>query len=142
MLSYSFEQVEKAQAFRISPKDTNYFAILFDPQKDGIEHILVIEIFTVGGATPPNEHSHAHEFFYVLEGEGIAASDGEEMPIKKGDALMLRPGSEHIVKNTGSSKLYTLTVMTPNQDFAELIRSGEPVELDAEDLQVLTGKAA
>ncbi|MBB4123408.1 cupin domain-containing protein [Martelella radicis] len=142
MLTYAFEQVEKAEVFKIAPTDTNYFAILFDPKKDEIDNIFVIEIFTVGGATPPNEHSHAHEFFYVIEGEGIASSDGEEMPIKKGDALMLRPGSEHVVKNTGSSKLYTLTVMTPNQDFAELIRSGERVSLDAEDLKVLTGKAA
>jgi hypothetical protein len=29
--------------------------------------------------------------------------------------------------------------MTPNEGFAELIRSGTPVELDAEDLAVLGG---
>jgi hypothetical protein len=28
-------------------------------------------------------------------------------------------------------------VMMPNEGFAELIRSGEPVELDEEDLRVL-----
>ncbi|MBV6635243.1 MAG: hypothetical protein KI788_04995, partial [Mameliella sp.] len=59
-------------------------------------------------------------------------------PIAKGDALLLNPGSLHIVENTGKGKLYTLTVMTPNQDFSELIRSGERVELDEEDLRVLT----
>ena len=53
------------------------------------------------------------------------------------DALLLRPGSEHVVENTGPGKLYTLTVMTPNEGFAELIRGGAPVELDAEDLRVL-----
>jgi len=29
--------------------------------------------------------------------------------------------------------------MTPNEGFAELIRSGEPVELDAEDVRILQG---
>ena len=137
MMKFSFENVTTAKAFRISPKDTNYFALLFDKEKDGIDNIFVVEIFTRGGATPPNEHAKAHEFFYVLAGEGEARCDGETMPIKRGDALLLRPGSEHVVENTGPGKLYTLTVMTPNEGFAELIRSGEPVELDDEDRRVL-----
>ena len=55
----------------------------------------------------------------------------------KGDALLLRPGTEHVIENTGSGRLYTLTVMTPNEGFAELIRAGEPMELDAADRAVL-----
>lgn len=137
--SFTYEQAASAKAFRIAPDDTNYFAILFDPANAPTANIYVIEIFTPGGATPPNSHSDAHEFFYVLEGEGEASSDGDALPIRKGDALLLEPGSVHIVRNTGQSKLYTLTVMTPNQEFSELIRSGEPVTLDDEDLRVLTG---
>ncbi|MDO5897663.1 cupin domain-containing protein [Agrobacterium sp. Azo12] len=139
MKTFSFENATSAEAFQISPTDTNYFAILFDPKSAPTDNIFVVEIFNVGGATPPNSHSDAHEFFYVLQGEGTAASDGDEMPIKKGDALLLNPGSVHIVKNTGTSKLYTLTVMTPNQDFSELIRSGQRISLDEEDLRVLQG---
>lgn len=139
MKSYSFENARSAEAYRIAPGDTNYFAMLFDPRKDAVDSIFVIEIFNVGGATPPNSHSHAHEFFYVLHGSGVASSDGDEMPIGKGDAFLLKPGSVHIVRNTGPSKLYTLTVMTPNQDFSELIRGGERVELDEEDYRVLAG---
>jgi mannose-6-phosphate isomerase-like protein (cupin superfamily) len=139
MKTFSFENATSAEAFQISPTDTNYFAILFDPKSAPTDNIFVVEIFNVGGATPPNSHSDAHEFFYVLHGEGTAASDGDEMPIKKGDALLLNPGSVHIVKNTGTSKLYTLTVMTPNQDFSELIRSGHRISLDEEDLRVLQG---
>lgn len=139
MQQYSFEKPETAKAFRIAPGATNYFVILFDGAKDHIDNIFVIEIFTVGGATPPNEHAAAHEFFYVLEGKGLARCGDKTMPIKKGDALLLRPGSEHVVENTGKGKLYTLTVMTPNEGFAELIRGGEPVDLDADDLRVLRG---
>ncbi|WP_323772017.1 cupin domain-containing protein [Antarctobacter sp.] len=139
MKSFSHEQVAKAEAWKIAPQDTNYFVMLFDPANAPTENIYVVEIFTTGGATPPNSHSKAHEFFYVISGEGYASSDGDRLPISKGDALLLNPGSVHIVENTGEGKLYTLTVMTPNQDFSELIRAGERVELDEEDLRVLTG---
>lgn len=138
-MNFSFENPAKAKAFRIGPNDTNYFAMLFDGVKDAIDNVFVVEIFNKGGATPPNEHAGAHEFFYVLHGEGTARCGDDLMPIKKGDALLLRPGNEHVIQNTGDSKLYTLTVMTPDEDFAKLIRSGQPVELDAEDILVLTG---
>jgi len=136
-MKFGFENSMTAEAFRISPNDSNYFVLLFDPKKDAIDDIFVVEIFAKGGATPPNEHANAHEFFYVLEGEGEARCDGKTMAIRRGDALLLRPGNEHVIENTGSGKLYTLTVMTPNEGFAELIRGGEPVELDDEDRMVL-----
>jgi mannose-6-phosphate isomerase-like protein (cupin superfamily) len=139
MLKYSFENARTAKCFRIGPNDTNYFAVLFDGAKDSIENIFVVEIFTKGGATPPNEHAAAHEFFYVLHGEGTARCGDAAMSIKKGDALLLRPGVEHVIQNTSAGKLYTLTVMTPNEGFAELIRSGQPVELDEEDVRILGG---
>ena len=139
MIAFGKEAAATAKAFRIAPDDTNYFAVLFDPEKDGIRNVFVVEIFAPGGATPPNAHAQADEFFYVLSGEGIARCGTAETPLRKGDALLLHPGHEHIVHNTGSSKLYCLTVMTPNEGFAELIRSGQPVELDAEDLAALGG---
>jgi mannose-6-phosphate isomerase-like protein (cupin superfamily) len=128
------------QGFRISPTDSNYFACLFDPT-DGVDFTLVIEIFAPGGATPPNSHSVASETFLVLAGEGVAVADGVEMPIGPGDAFTLRPGTEHVVRNTGAGKLYCLTLMVPNEGFAELIRNGEPVALGADDIAVLTGRA-
>jgi mannose-6-phosphate isomerase-like protein (cupin superfamily) len=128
------------RGFRISPQDSNYFACLFDPS-DGVGFTLVVEIFAPGGATPPNTHSAASETFLVLAGEGVAVADGVELPIGPGDALTLRPGVEHVVRNTGPGKLYCLTLMVPNEGFAELIRNGEPVPLGADDIAVLTGRA-
>ena len=37
--------------------------LLFDPEKDDIENIFVVEIFTKGGATPPNEQPMRTNFF-------------------------------------------------------------------------------
>jgi hypothetical protein len=43
------------------------------------------------------------------------------------------------VVNTGSEKLYCLTLMVPNEGFAELVRSGYRVPLTAADKTVIAG---
>jgi mannose-6-phosphate isomerase-like protein (cupin superfamily) len=125
------------QAYRISPNDTNRLAIVFDSAIANTSLTCCVEIFDVGGQTPPNRHSFAVEMFFILKGEGVAICDGKKIPIKTGDSLLVPPTGIHLIKNTGSSRLYTLTIMVPNEDFAELIRSGIPVELDEEDMAVL-----
>ncbi|MFH7028556.1 MAG: cupin domain-containing protein [Heteroscytonema crispum UTEX LB 1556] len=125
------------QAYRISPHDSNRLAIVFDPASANTSLTCCVEIFDVGGKTPPNRHQLAVEMFFVLKGEGQAICDGKNVPIKAGDSLLVPPTGTHLIKNTGSSRLYTLTIMVPNEDFAELIRSGTPVQLDEEDMAVL-----
>lgn len=132
-------RISECQAFRISEHDTNYFALVFDAQGDGCDLVAVVEIFEPGGSTPPNSHSRAHEMFFVLEGEGVAMAAGQAFALRRGDALLIRPGGEHVVRNTGTGKLYCLTVMVPDDDFAALIRRGTPVTLDDEDRLVLEG---
>ena len=112
---------------------------MLDPLTDGVSFTLVVEIFEPGGKTPPNTHEVAEEVFFVMAGTGRALAAGESREIGPGDVLVLRPGTEHIVENTGSGKLYCLTMMTPNEGFAELIRNGTPVELTADDRAVIGG---
>lgn len=133
-------RAKELRGFRISPGDSNYFACIFDPLADGVSFTLVVEIFEPGGRTPPNTHLAAEECFFVLAGTGKAFADGQEAPIGPGDAFVLRPGVEHVVVNDSDSKLYCLTLMTPNEGFAELIRNGTPVELAPEDIAVLAGR--
>jgi len=126
-------------AFRIAPGDSNYFACMLDSLADGVSFTLVVEIFEPGGKTPPNSHTVAEEAFFVMAGTGKAIADGAARVIGPGDILVLRPGTEHVVENTGPGKLYCLTMMTPNEGFAELIRAGTPVELTDEDRAVISG---
>lgn len=123
--------------FRIQATDTNKFAVIADPQESGTSFITVVEIFDVGGRTPPNSHAAADELFYVLHGEGIAVCDSRRLPIRKGDSFLVRAGTEHVVENTGAGRLYCLTTMVPNEAFAELIRAGVPDALDEQDFAVL-----
>jgi mannose-6-phosphate isomerase-like protein (cupin superfamily) len=79
----------------------------------------------------------AVEMFFVLKGEGMATCDGKTVTIRAGDSILVPATGTHVIENTGAGRLYTLCIMIPNEDFAELIRSGIPVELDEEDLSVL-----
>lgn len=134
------KRAAELRGFRIAPGDGNYFACLLDPIADGAAFTLVVEIFAPGGATPPNTHRMAQEAFFVLRGQGRARAGETWQEIGPGDTLMLPPGVEHVVENTGPGKLYCLTLMVPDEDFAALIRGGTPVALDAEDLMVLAGR--
>ena len=125
------------QTYRISPHDTNRLAIVFDSSTAQMSLTVCVEIFDIGGKTPPNQHEFSVEMFYVLKGEGLAFCDGKAIPISAGDSLLVPPTGVHLIKNTGNSRLYALCIMVPNENFAELIRSGTPVELDEEDLSVL-----
>jgi mannose-6-phosphate isomerase-like protein (cupin superfamily) len=75
--------------------------------------------------------------FYVLSGEGEAQLSTETIPIKAGSTLLLKPRSVHAIRNTGTSRLYCLTTMVPNEGFAELICAGVPDSLDAIDYAAL-----
>ncbi len=126
------------EAWRISPDDSNRLAIIFDPEADGAGFIAAVEIFDKGGATPPNQHEVGQEMFFVLSGEGRARSGDTVVDLKAGDALLLKPGTEHALANTGPGRLYCLTIMVPDDKFAALIRSGVRAELDEEDFAVLS----
>lgn len=126
-------------ARKIQAADSNYFAFTVDPHSDQTRFVQVIEIFEVGGATPPNRHALADEVFYVLHGEGVATCNGQRLPVCKGDSFLVRAGHEHRVENMGRERLYCLTTMVPDEDFATLIRGGIAWELDARDRAILCG---
>ncbi len=129
------------QAFRITPGDTNKLAIVFDSDTANVSLTVCVEIFDVGGKTPPNRHQTAVEMFFILHGEGKATCDGKTVALKAGDSLLVPPTGTHVIENTGNTRLYALCIMVPNEDFTELIRSGIPVDLDQEDLAVLCRNA-
>ena len=129
--------VRAYEAWKINPADSIRFALIFDPEKDGANFIACVEIFDRGGKTPPNMHPQGQEFFFILKGEGVATAGGVRSPVSSGSALLVRPGVEHMLENTGPGRLYCLTMMVPDDGFTALIRSGVPSALDAEDLEVL-----
>jgi mannose-6-phosphate isomerase-like protein (cupin superfamily) len=106
-----------------------------------VPFVSVIEIFDEGGQTPPNEHSGAFEYFYVLAGEGIAVMGDTELTIQAGSFFVVPPKNNHLVRNTGKGRLYVLTTMIPDEKFTDLIKSGPKASLDEADMLVLNGIA-
>lgn len=130
-------QFEDCPVHKISSTDSNKFVILCDGAL--VPFVSVIEIFDEGGQTPPNEHSGAFEYFYVLAGEGIAIMGDTEMSIQPGSYFVVPPGNNHQVRNIGIGRLYVLTTMIPDEKFTDLIKSGPKASLDETDLLVLRG---
>ncbi|MCC3372670.1 cupin domain-containing protein [Cohnella sp. REN36] len=132
--------LESCPVRKISANDSNKFVLLCDGTQ--VPFVSVVEIFDKGGQTPPNEHAEAYEYFYVLEGEGVAIVGDSEAPIGKGSYFVVPPGNNHQVRNTGENRLYVLTTMVPDEKFSDLIKSGPEAELDEEDMRALSGVRA
>jgi mannose-6-phosphate isomerase-like protein (cupin superfamily) len=48
------------------------------------------------------------EIYYVLEGTGTMSMNGSTFPVKKGDAILTRPGSSHGIRPAGADSLVML----------------------------------
>ena len=70
--------------YRIALGETNKFVMLVDPLVEKTGFIQVLEIFDVGGFTPPNQHRAAEEVFVVLHGQGVAKLGDTEVNVKPG----------------------------------------------------------
>jgi mannose-6-phosphate isomerase-like protein (cupin superfamily) len=125
------------RAFKIDPHDTNRIAIVCDPQTARISLSVCIEIFEVAGSVPMHRHHRAIEMFYILKGDATIMCDGKTLNLRSGDSILVPPTGVHTVSNSGSSRLYLLSIMVPNEDFIELVRNGIPVDLDETDLRIL-----
>lgn len=126
---------EDLQMHHISAGDTVRLAVLAGPEVSPVT--VILEAWDVDGAQPPNSHSQSTELFVMLRGQGIASCDGVEVPVAAGDTLVLPATSVHFITNTGSERMYSLTLMSPDHGFADLVRRGAPAETDDEDRAVL-----
>lgn len=120
----------------ISAGDTVKLGVVRAPH-GGHDVSVFFEVWEPGGSQPPNSHANSFETFWFLRGEGIATSDGVEYPVRAGQLLVLPPGSVHHIRNTGTSRLYAITTMAPDDGFIDLVDRGVESPFDPEDLAVL-----
>lgn len=135
-LSPELADVRTSRCHRIHPADTVRLAVLRVPD-ERYDASVLLEIWEPGGAQPPNSHPRSVETFLFLRGEGVAVSDGVEMPVRAGQLLVLPAGSVHHIRNTGPGRLYAVTTMVPDDGFAALVLDGPAAPLDDEDLEVM-----
>ncbi len=123
------------QMHYISPGDTVRLAVLAGPEVSPVT--VILESWDVVGAQPPNSHPVSTELFLFLRGEGVANCDGTEVIVKAGDTLVLPATSLHFIRNTGDGRMYSITLMSPDDGFADLVRRGPLAPTDDEDRTAL-----
>jgi len=74
-----------------------------------------MEIWTLDQGVTEGDHVHQdprplEEVYYFLEGEGIMTVDGDEVPVKAGDAILVPPGANHGLLCTGTDPLKFLII--------------------------------
>ncbi len=74
-------------------------------------HILADATVPVGQPTERHYHKLSEEFYFILEGQGTMAIDGEERPVLPGDAILIPPGAWHQI--TASQTLRFLCCCAP-----------------------------
>jgi mannose-6-phosphate isomerase-like protein (cupin superfamily) len=63
------------------------------------------------------DHSHVYdEVGYIVEGNGIAHVDGEQIPLRAGSCFHLPPERVHCIENTGPGVMRILGVFHPSGD--------------------------
>jgi mannose-6-phosphate isomerase-like protein (cupin superfamily) len=67
----------------------------------------------VGKATTAHYHRTTEELYYIVGGTGLMRIAGEEQPVKRGDCIVVPPGAEHKLTNTGDEPLVLLCCCAP-----------------------------
>lgn len=138
MSGINFSSIKDQHIYKISKDNRSQFSVIFDNFNVPNGLLFCIEIFDIGGRTPINKHIDSYEFFYVLNGNGMCVSEEVSQPISKGDSILIHPGREHEIVNLGKTKLFTLTIMLPDDSLFNTIINGTRELLSPEDIIVLT----
>lgn len=74
---------------------------VFNTNWSYVDHIVVPK----GASTPKDRHDGLEEFYYVMEGSGVAHLGNESAPVHKGDAVPVLLNETHSIENTGDADL-------------------------------------
>jgi len=70
-----------------------------------------------GGHTPHHQHNYEHEIL-ILEGRGVARSEGGERSFKAGDVIWVPPNEMHQFVNQGPQPLKFICLIPAPMDCA------------------------
>ena len=67
----------------------------------------------VGGRTIAHYHRTTEELYYIVSGTGLMRVGEEERGVRRGDCVVIPPGAEHKLSNTGAEPLVLLCCCAP-----------------------------
>lgn len=84
------------------------------PRNSRAQNLSIADIIIPAGvAVRPHYHRVIEEIYYVTAGSGIMTLDGREIRIGPGDAVVIRPGERHSVRNDTAAELRLIVTCTP-----------------------------
>jgi mannose-6-phosphate isomerase-like protein (cupin superfamily) len=66
-----------------------------------------------GVAIKRHYHNVIEEIYYITAGTGIVTVDGQERTVGVGDAVVIRPGQRHAIRNDSKSELRLIVTCSP-----------------------------
>jgi mannose-6-phosphate isomerase-like protein (cupin superfamily) len=84
------------------------------PRNSRARQMSIADIIIPAGVTV-KEHYHKviEEVYFVTGGEGIMRINGVDQLITKGQAVVIRPGERHSIRNATGADLHLLVTCTP-----------------------------
>ncbi|MHC4124455.1 MAG: cupin domain-containing protein [Planctomycetota bacterium] len=86
--------------------------VLFGPEDGAPTFAMRVFEFDKAGHTPYHSHPFEHQVI-ILDGEILAVTEKDEVPLSIGDVLMVIPGEIHQFKNISNSKPARLVCLIP-----------------------------
>ena len=87
----------------------NFRKVLFTGQKSQ----LVAMSIPPGGEIGAETHAHVEQTFFIQSGSGTAKIGDKSSAVKAGDVLVVTPGTEHNIVNSGKTDLKLYTIYAP-----------------------------
>ena len=83
--------------------------------RDVLRLPVSFEIWELAAGVSEGGHTHKgldalEEIYYFIEGEGVLWTDGEDVPVRAGDAILPPEGSDHGFRNTGNKPLKLMII--------------------------------
>lgn len=82
---------------------------LLGPEDGSATSVLLLVRHAPGESSPDHVHPWEH-MAYITEGAGVLTVEGEQFPIRAGDAVLVPGGQRHQFTNTGDVPMSRVTV--------------------------------
>jgi mannose-6-phosphate isomerase-like protein (cupin superfamily) len=95
--------------FRAAETNDDFRRVLFT----GTRSQLVLMSIPAGESIGPEKHERVEQTIVVFSGSGRVELDGKKTKVDGGDVIVVTPGTEHNLINTGKSALKVFTTYVP-----------------------------
>jgi mannose-6-phosphate isomerase-like protein (cupin superfamily) len=105
----------------------------------GAKSQLVVMSIPPGGNIGMEVHKHVEQSLFIRSGRGEASLDGDLMALEAGSVVVVEPGTEHDIRNTGDVDLKIFTVYAPPNHIDGIVHKTK-AEADADEADEAFGQ--